>query len=107
MTLLCYVVISFHSFSHTTIVFEYTEDSNPKTFFSEIITSINDIKFSADGRYIVSRDFLTLKIWDVKMENKPVAVLNVHEHLKAKLCELYDSDCIFDKFETTFNGSGS
>jgi serine/threonine-protein phosphatase 2A regulatory subunit B len=88
-------------------VFDYKDDPNPKTFFSEIITSINDIKFSGDGRYIVSRDFLTLKVWDIKMATKPVAVLNVHDHLKAKLCELYDNDCIFDKFETTFNGSGS
>ena len=24
---------------------------------------------------------------------------DVHEHLRSKLCELYESDCIFDKFE--------
>ena len=26
----------------------------------------------------------------------------VHEHLRSKLCELYESDCIFDKFECSW-----
>lgn len=30
--------------------------------------------FTKDGRYIVSRDYLTLKIWDINMENKPIQV---------------------------------
>ena len=36
-----------------------------RSFFSEIIASISDVKFSGDGRYIISRDYLTLKIWDL------------------------------------------
>jgi serine/threonine-protein phosphatase 2A regulatory subunit B len=86
--------------------FEEEEDPSNKSFFSEIISSISDVKFSKDGRFILSRDYLTLKIWDVKMENKPVKTINIHDHLRGKLCDLYENDCIFDKFECTFSGNG-
>lgn len=43
-------------------VFEQSEDPATKSFFSEIISSISDVKFSRDGRYLYSRDYLTLKV---------------------------------------------
>ena len=33
-----------------------------RSFFTEIIASISDIKFAKDGRYILSRDYMTLKV---------------------------------------------
>lgn len=47
----------------------------------------------------MARDYLTLKLWDVRKETKPVQTIEVHEHLRSKLCDLYENDCIFDKFE--------
>ncbi|KAG2229987.1 protein phosphatase PP2A regulatory subunit B [Thamnidium elegans] len=88
-------------------VFEEPEDPSNRSFFSEIISSISDVKFSQDGRYILSRDYLTLKIWDINMENKPLRTINIHDNLRSKLCDLYENDCIFDKFECTFSGDGS
>ncbi|RSH95381.1 protein phosphatase 2A regulatory subunit cdc55 [Saitozyma podzolica] len=76
-------------------------------YSKKIISSISDVKFSKDGRYILSRDYLTLKIWDINMENKPVKTINIHDHLRQKLCDLYENDCIFDKFECTFSGDGN
>ncbi|KAM3586001.1 protein phosphatase 2A regulatory subunit cdc55 [Umbelopsis sp. WA50703] len=87
-------------------LYEDAEDPSQKSFFSEIIASISDIKFSNDGRYILARDYLTLKIWDINMDNKPVTTINIHEHLRNRLCDLYENDCIFDKFECTFSGDG-
>jgi serine/threonine-protein phosphatase 2A regulatory subunit B len=87
-------------------VFEEEEDPSNKSFFSEIISSISDVKFSKDGRYILSRDYLTLKVWDINMESRPVQTINIHDHLRNKLCDLYENDCIFDKFECTFSGDG-
>jgi serine/threonine-protein phosphatase 2A regulatory subunit B len=87
-------------------VFEEPEDPSSKSFFSEIISSISHIKFSGDGRYMVARDYMTLKIWDLNMESKPVKVINIHEHLRTKLCDLYENDCIFDKFESAINHNG-
>jgi serine/threonine-protein phosphatase 2A regulatory subunit B len=86
--------------------FEEEEDPANKSFFSEIIASISDIKFSRDGRYILSRDYLSLKEWDLRMENRPVKTIRIHDFLKAKLCDLYENDCIFDKFECSLSGSG-
>ncbi|KAH9040461.1 hypothetical protein EDB85DRAFT_2072207 [Lactarius pseudohatsudake] len=73
---------------------QYDEEEDPtnRSFFSEIISSISDVKFSRDGRYIPARDYLSLRIWDI------------HDHLRGKLCDLYENDCIFDKFECTWSG---
>lgn len=66
-------------------LFEEPEPSGARSFFSEIIASINDVKFLADGRYILARDYMTLKLWDVNMEREPVAVYNVHEKVRSKV----------------------
>jgi len=88
-------------------MFEEEEDPSNRSFFSEIISSISDVKFSRDGRYILSRDYLSLKIWDIAMESRPIRTIQIHDHLRGKLCDLYENDCIFDKFECTFSGDGS
>ena len=88
-------------------VFEEEEDPSSKSFFSEIISSISDVKFSRDGRYILSRDYMTLKIWDINMESRPIKTIQIHENLRSKLCDLYENDFIFDKFECAFSGDGN
>lgn len=85
-------------------VFEQEEDPSARSFFSEIISSISDVRFSHDGRYILSRDYLTVKIWDVNMERQPVKTIPIHEHLRPRLCDTYENDSIFDKFEVVFSG---
>lgn len=78
------------------------QSENERTFFSEVIASMSDVKFSRDGRYVMARDYMTLKIWDVNMTSAPLRTIKVHEQLRSKLCELYESDCIFDKFECSW-----
>ncbi|KAG1675988.1 hypothetical protein FOA52_014232 [Chlamydomonas sp. UWO 241] len=92
---------------HHAKAFEEVESQANKSFFSEIIASISDVTFSRDGRYLLSRDYMTLKLWDVNKENAPVATYNVHEQLRAKLCDLYENDSIFDKFDCCVNGQGT
>ena len=36
--------------------------------------------FAGDGRYIISRDYLTLKIWDTHMESRPMKVCLISHH---------------------------
>uniref|UniRef100_A0A674N4E7 Serine/threonine-protein phosphatase 2A 55 kDa regulatory subunit B n=1 Tax=Takifugu rubripes TaxID=31033 RepID=A0A674N4E7_TAKRU len=88
-------------------MFEETNDPNSRSFFSEIISSISDVKFSHSGRYLMTRDYLSVKIWDLNMENRPLETYQVHEYLRSKLCSLYENDCIFDKFECCWNGTDS
>ncbi|XP_068656072.1 serine/threonine protein phosphatase 2A 55 kDa regulatory subunit B beta isoform-like isoform X2 [Aristolochia californica] len=85
-------------------LFEEQEAPGSRSFFTEIIASISDIKFGKDGRYILSRDYMTLKLWDLNMENTPVTTFQVHEFLRPKLCDLYENDSIFDKFECCLSG---
>jgi len=87
--------------------FQVRPEVEGKSFFSEIISSVSDIKFASDGMHILSRDFMTLKLWDIRIENRPVLVVPIHDHLRAKLCELYENDCIFDKFECALSKDGS
>jgi len=82
----------------TAITLAEKEDPAKKNFFTEIVASISDACFSKNGRYIYARDFLTVKVWDVNMTNKPVSTIQIFEPLKSKLCELYENECIFDKF---------
>ena len=79
-------------------LFEDAEPPGARSFFSEIIASISDVQFgggcarrpwapaccflsdigsvvtSRRGRFVLARDYLTLKLWDVNMEARPLAV---------------------------------
>jgi serine/threonine-protein phosphatase 2A regulatory subunit B len=37
------------------------------------------------------------------MERRPIIRLPIHNHLRGKLCDLYESDCIFDKFDCSIS----
>jgi len=86
-------------------IFEEKEDPTTKNFFSEIISSISDVKFSHSGRYLCTRDYLHVKIWDLNMESRPIETYTVHDYLRNKLCILYENDCIFDKFECSWSAN--
>lgn len=58
-------------------MFEEPEDPSNRSFFSEIISSISDVKFSHSGRYMMTRDYLSVKIWDLNMEDRPVETYQV------------------------------
>jgi serine/threonine-protein phosphatase 2A regulatory subunit B len=60
-------------------VFEEPEDPTNRSFFSEIISSISDVKLSNSGRYMISRDYLSVKVWDLHMETKPIESYPVSE----------------------------
>ncbi|KAF8716606.1 hypothetical protein AX14_012286 [Amanita brunnescens Koide BX004] len=38
------------------------------------------------------------------MESRPVKTISIHDNLRGKLCDLYENDCIFDKFECVWGG---
>ncbi|THG23544.1 hypothetical protein TEA_021318 [Camellia sinensis var. sinensis] len=45
-------------------------------------------------------------LWDINMDSGPVSTFQVHEYLRPKLCDLYENDSIFDKFECCLSGDG-
>lgn len=68
-----------HHLSPSPPVFEEPEDPSAHSFFSEIISSVSDVKFSHSGRYLLTRDYLTAKVWDLNMERKPLETYQVCE----------------------------
>ena len=38
------------------------------------------------------------------MERSPLKTIPIHEHLRPRLCDTYENDSIFDKFEVVFSG---
>ena len=75
--------------------------------YSDIVSGLTDIDFSKDGRVLVTRDYMCVKIWDLSMEREPVRVIPVHEHLRPRLADLYESDHIFDKFQVASSFDGT
>ena len=42
---------------------------------------------------------MSVQIWDVRNNKQPVQTLNVTEYMDKKLCEVYENERIFDKFD--------
>ena len=53
--------------TNTGITFLDESIKKNKNFFTEIITSVSDFKFTPDGNRVIIRDFMTTKVWDLKM----------------------------------------
>lgn len=54
-------------FSNGGVKFDDASSKKNKNFFTEIITSVSDVKLTKDNSKLLVRDFLTTKIWDIKM----------------------------------------
>ena len=81
--------------------------SDTPSFFSEIVSSISDISFCrGNENLLAARDYMSVKVWDVRSDARPLHTLPVHEYIKPKLCDLYENDSIFDKFGLAFSSDG-
>jgi serine/threonine-protein phosphatase 2A regulatory subunit B len=50
--------------------------------FEEVLGSISDCQFNKDDNFIVARDYLTIKIWDVRMGKHVYKELEIFEPIK-------------------------
>lgn len=83
--------------STPTLVLEDKFPASKRNFFTDFISSLKDLCFANDGT-IVTRDYLTLKVWSLAQPNKPLEVYNIYEPLKSKLDYIWENDLIYDKF---------
>ncbi|QDZ25521.1 serine/threonine protein phosphatase 2A [Chloropicon primus] len=90
----------------STKVFDVQRPQENHSFFSEIVANVTDIKFTPNGNEIIARDYLSVKQWDLRKESEPLCVYNVQDILTPKLVDLYENDCIFDKFECCMSHNG-
>lgn len=66
--------------------FEEQEAPGSRSFFTEIIASISDIKFGREGRYILSRDYMTLKVRIFVANKKALCFYKPFVNLSFTLC---------------------
>jgi serine/threonine-protein phosphatase 2A regulatory subunit B len=63
-----------------------------------MLSSFTSADFTQQGKYVVSRDFLTVKLWDVCNTKKPVISISVNDGFKSKLSEMFENDAQEDQF---------
>jgi serine/threonine-protein phosphatase 2A regulatory subunit B len=72
-----------------------------------LIENYSSVEFLKNGKYIAARDYLSVKVWDLANTKKPLMNVSLQETMKTKLCEVFENDCIFDKFKLTSSNDGN
>lgn len=85
------------------------EDPSRKNFFSDIVSSVSRAKFSLrpDEPYIYSRDYVSVHIWDIRKTQTPMQSYHINDYIEKRLCEVYESEAIFDKFDMQVSPNGA
>ncbi|KAH9578955.1 hypothetical protein LSM04_008428 [Trypanosoma melophagium] len=65
--------------------------------YSEVLCSISGADFLGSC-HVVTRDYLSLKLWDLRRTDKPYSVAPVMNYVTPYLDSLYENDSIFDRF---------
>lgn len=78
---------------------ELTPQHNPLSCpaYDEILCSISDASFLGPD-HVVTRDYLSLKLWDLRKPDQPCAMMPVMNYVAKYLDSLYENDSIFDRF---------
>ncbi|KAF0992362.1 hypothetical protein HZS_7677, partial [Henneguya salminicola] len=86
-------------------VFLDNNESLNSSRFSEAIFTISSLDISSTSKYFLTRNYLEVKVWDMCMNRNPIETHRVQQYLNndIKLAEMYEQDCIFDKFEACFS----
>eukprot|EP00924_Labyrinthula_sp_SR-Ha-C_P003428 augustus_masked-scaffold_15-processed-gene-9.44-mRNA-1 protein AED:0.10 eAED:0.22 QI:0/-1/0/1/-1/1/1/0/556 len=85
---------------------DFGTDQNQAIFFEEMVRNVTSAKFSKGGRFIISRDYMSIKIWDINMETKPVETIYVHEFLRDRMWDLYSNELLWDSFGMGISARG-
>lgn len=65
-----------------------TQKSN---YLLNLISNISSAAFTPNGKYLISRDYLTVKVWDICNTKKPISCTILNEGLKSKLCQMVEN----------------
>lgn len=78
------------------------------SMFDEVTSGITGMQFSGGGRFIITRDYMSIKIWDMNYGRRPIETLYVHEFLRPRLFELHEHNRTWqDNFKITVSPSGN
>ncbi|CBZ29555.1 conserved hypothetical protein [Leishmania mexicana MHOM/GT/2001/U1103] len=78
---------------------QLTTQQNPFSCqaYDEILCSISGASFLGPD-HVVTRDYLSLKLWDLRKPDQPCAMMPVMNYVSKYLDSLYENDSIFDRF---------
>ncbi|RNF06234.1 hypothetical protein TraAM80_04057 [Trypanosoma rangeli] len=65
--------------------------------YSDVLCSISGANF-VGAHYIVSRDYLSLKLWDLRRPDVPCSTAPVMDYISPYLDLLFENEAIFDRF---------
>jgi serine/threonine-protein phosphatase 2A regulatory subunit B len=88
-------------FNPRSVDIEFAEDD-----LSALTDSILDANFSPDGKYILSRDYFCIRLWDVRNNKSPVWEKPVHNYLRDQADMLYENDALLDAFQCAMSPDG-
>lgn len=76
---------------------------NPEEDFKKWLNYVSGAYFLANGTQIVSRDYMTIKLWDIRhatgaQNSRPVYSAQVTEYMEKNLTKLYEQDSLDDEF---------
>lgn len=54
--------------------------------------------FVPGTRKIVTRDLISIKIWDMCNDKKPLSWFPIDENIRSHLCDLFEADSLDDRF---------
>lgn len=67
-----------------------------KNYLLNLISNISSATFTSNGKYMVTRDYLSVKVWDICNSKKPLSCTILNEGLKSKLCDMVENEAIYD-----------
>lgn len=66
--------------------------------FSKWLNYVSDAQFLNDASQVVSRDYMCLKLWDLRGGAKPIYSAQVTDYMERNLSALYEQDSLDDEF---------
>jgi hypothetical protein len=88
------------------IGYPYSSSGGP---LDEYMQGVSDIAFSQAGVHVAARDYGQVRVWDLRVEDRPLArypVMQRH-HLLAHLYDKFEDGVPIDRFRCTFLGGDS
>jgi serine/threonine-protein phosphatase 2A regulatory subunit B len=84
----------------------FGEGNQHKNYIYELLANHCSLSFTRGGRQLVTRDCLTVKLWDINNTKKPLHTVMLNDGIKSKLCEMVENETIFDKFSLCASPDG-
>jgi hypothetical protein len=76
-------------------------DRSEGNYIDDIIRQYTGVRFLSDGKRIVTRDLLSIKVWDMCSNREPLLTIPVDDTIKKHVVELFEADSLQDSFSIT------